>query len=590
MFLSKGQGRNFPGLGRFHHIMLSHVRNGDGSHFHGFLHPCGFIFLPRREVKRGPEFVVEFQPRLKGLAEPGGKSVENSRPAVHNKGLQFFIRHVAAGDNFADAELAGTAGNGVQRVFQAVGMAGRAVQFHFRQFHLLLGFPEILHPLHDFPGQGLNALHEGIPRQGGLFHLLELVFPFPGQAGGGERFQADAFQQGNQFNPAARRQKFAAVPDDVFLGNQPFNDGGAGGGSAQAAFAHGGGQFFVMHQFSCPLHGGQQRGFVVPGGRLGHGVADFNLTQGGLLPVADGHQLLLGGSAGLPSVNGLPARLHKHPARGQESVRHAVLVGNERGSPRVFKHGSGEEDGQETGHDHFKEFLRVPGKLLHLPGRDDGKVVAHLFCIKHAPVGLDALVVQNVPGKGGEFRVLLRHRAYDAVNLAQIIFRQVAGVRTRISEHLVLFIAFLGQLQRALGGKTVAVGGFPLKGSQVIQQRGDRRDRFLFFRHRAGFSAAAVADDGRLFRIPDALRAGVGMIVFLPVTVNPTAGVRAGLNVEFGPYFRIGLRFKRLDFQFPLRQNSQRGRLHAPGGGDVEAAAGLQDSQGAGAVQPHQPV
>ena len=52
---------------------------------------------------------------------------------------------------FADAELAGTAGNGVQRVFQAVGMAGRAVPFHFRPFHLLLGFPEILHPLHAFP-------------------------------------------------------------------------------------------------------------------------------------------------------------------------------------------------------------------------------------------------------------------------------------------------------------------------------------------------------------------------------------------------------------------------------------------------------
>ena len=49
-------------------------------------------------------------------------------------------------------------GVGVQRAFQAVGMAGRAVQFHFRQFHLLLGFPEILHPLHDFPGQGLNEI------------------------------------------------------------------------------------------------------------------------------------------------------------------------------------------------------------------------------------------------------------------------------------------------------------------------------------------------------------------------------------------------------------------------------------------------
>lgn len=83
--------------------------------------------------------------------------MEDSRLAVHNEGFQLFIRHVAAGDDLADAELAGTAGNGVQRVFQAVGMAGRAVQFHFRQFHLLLGFPEVFHSLYDFPGQSLDA-------------------------------------------------------------------------------------------------------------------------------------------------------------------------------------------------------------------------------------------------------------------------------------------------------------------------------------------------------------------------------------------------------------------------------------------------
>ena len=345
-----------------------------------------------------------------------------------------------------------------------------------------------------------------------------------------------------------------------------------------------------MHQLSGAFHGGQQRGFIIPCGRLGHGVADFNFTHGSLFPVMDGHQLFLGGTARLASVDGLPARFHQHAPRGEEGVRHAALVGNERGSARVLKHGGGEKDGQEAGHDHFKEFLRVSGELFHLAGRDDGEVVAYLFRVKHAPVGLDALVVQDVLRKSGEFRVLFRHRAHDAVNLAQIVLRQVAGVRTGIGEHLVLFIALLGQLQRALGGKAVAVGGFPLEGGQVIQQRGDGCDGFLFLRHRAGFAAAAVADDGRLFRVPDAFRAGLRVVVLFPVPVNPAAGVGAGLHAEFRPHFRIGHRFKRLDFQFPLRQNSQRGSLHASGGGDVEASAGLQDGKGAGAVQAHQPV
>ena len=78
-----------------------------------------------------------------------------------------------------------------------------------------------------------------------------------------------------------------------------------------------------------------------------------------------------------------------------------------------------EEDGQETGHDHFQEFLRVPGKLLHLPGRDDGKVVAHPVSYTHLDVykrqglylqgmGVDRKDFNSFGSRRGNDRVMTR--------------------------------------------------------------------------------------------------------------------------------------------------------------------------------------
>ena len=63
--------------------------------------------------------------------------------------------------------------------------------------------------------------------------------------------------------------QLAAFAQHVFLGNQAFDDAGAGGGCAQALLLHGFAQLVVFHGLACAFHGAQQGGFGVAGGRFG---------------------------------------------------------------------------------------------------------------------------------------------------------------------------------------------------------------------------------------------------------------------------------------------------------------------------------
>ena len=117
---------------------------------------------------------------------------------------------------------------------------------------VLLGFFD--HAL----GHGRYLGHEAAAAELAEFHLRELVFPLACQLGFGQFFHAQAAQQRHQLEGLGGRNQLAAFAQHVLFGDQPLDDGRAGGGRAQAFLLHGLAQFVVFHGFAGTFHGTQQ--------------------------------------------------------------------------------------------------------------------------------------------------------------------------------------------------------------------------------------------------------------------------------------------------------------------------------------------
>ena len=84
--------------------------------------------------------------------------------------------------------------------------------------------------------------------------MREFVFPFAGEFGVAKFFSTQTAQQSHQLKSLGGGDQFAAFAQHVFLGNQAFNRGRAGGGRAQAFFLHGFAQFIVVDGFASAFH------------------------------------------------------------------------------------------------------------------------------------------------------------------------------------------------------------------------------------------------------------------------------------------------------------------------------------------------
>ena len=103
------------------------------------------------------------------------------------------------------------------------------------------------------------------------------------------------------------------------------------------------------------------------------------------------------------------------------------------------------------------------GKLrfYSLQSRNNGKVVADLSVVKDAAIGLYPIFPQN------RFGIRLvglrpRQKLQRLLHGTDVILRKGSGIRTRIREHLVLFVEALRNRKRRLGRKTEFVVGFAL--------------------------------------------------------------------------------------------------------------------------------
>ena len=197
-------------------------------------------------------------------------------------------------------------------------------------------------------------------------------------------------------------------------------------------------------------------------------------------------------------------------------------------------------------------------------------VVRDLRIVKDALAGVGGALRGRDP-----FPVRLGQGLEHLLHLGPHVVRQVARIRARIGQDLVLLVKGLGQVQRRLGGQAVARVRLALQGRQVVEEgRHLALARGLHALHEALPAAHGLRDLLRLLarlQARLALRIDVGALV---------AWGKARADLE------VVLRHKALDLPRALHEQGERGRLHAAHGQQAVVAQG----EGARAVHAHEPV
>ncbi len=262
----------------------------------------------------------------------------------------------------------------------------------------------------------------------------------------------------DETHAAAGDVELAAVAGEVFLGDEPFDGCRAGGGCAKTALGHRLAQRLVVDEFARAFHRGEQGGLGEARRRLGFLVNHLDGPDGGGFSNGDGNELVLAGcDADAAAINGEPTGLGEDAAFGLEGVNDRRM-GDAGQAGGLLELGGWVEDGNETFDDHVIDLLLGVTEFRGLAGGYDGKVIGDFLAIED-PAGLvqmRAVVVaagEHGLGITGNIELAVGNVLHGFADIAGVIFRQVARVGARISDHLVLFIKRLGDLQGSLGGK-----------------------------------------------------------------------------------------------------------------------------------------
>ena len=228
-----------------------------------------------------------------------------------------------------------------------------------------------------------------------------------------------------------------------------------------------------------------------------------------------------------------------------------------------------EEHRDEAFEDHIVELRFLLVEFDDAASWDDRKVIRDLGVVKHALGKLHTVILDRIDGPFSSRVSGFGEVAKGLENLAHVVFRQVARVSSRISEHLVTLVQCLCQPECVFGGE----GGFALKGGEVVELRRDLFGRLSLFRDCACFAFATLVDLFGGGFIPNALGAAMWLLfVFLEVDVDPFAWVFAIGDAELGVNLPVIFWVECGDFAFAFGEDGEGRGLHTACSCDVESA------------------
>ena len=393
-------------------------------------------------------------------------------------------------------------------------------------------------------------------------------------------------QREHQGERLGRGNEFATVAMHVFLADQSFDDGRAGGRRAQALLIHRGAQLFVFDEFAGAFHGRQQGSLTVARRRLGLVGARLDRIGRDRFAGRYGRQgLILGGQ--VAAVNGQPAGIDQHLAVGAELLAfHRGNAGGLQELSRRMKHG------QKTLDHKIVEFLfGIRQRLGRLQGRNDGEVVGDLAVVENPLVGFNPTVLEHILGVHHVGIAVGKH-FHRLLDRADVVLRQGPRVGTRIGEHLVLFIQGLGDRQGVAGREPEATVGFALQAGQVEKQGGTLGGRLGFLAHDARPALAARHDLLCAPYLPEAFCARLFVVVgSFEVLGEPAAVVSTRLGAKGGVHLPIVTRRKGAYFLLALDHDRQGRGLDPSHGREIETALlRIEGGHGARAVDADQPI
>ena len=346
----------------------------------------------------------ELEGGLKRTVEAGDEAVTLFEEFRGEESGRFFLGEESSGDVFGDTESAIGLTTFVGGI-SLLDLGGVAVRAGTLEIGKWLGDDLLVVAtcfLNDALGELFDLVHEGVTSEFSFLHLVKFGLPVAGHFGAGERFDVHFLEEVNEADSFAGGDKFAAVTGDVFLANEPFNGGGAGGGGAKSTLGHRFAEGIVIDKFSGSFHGGEEGGFSVAGRRVGLLFDHLDVDGLGVFAVLHNAELVFASSdTGLAPVDGEPAGDDQDLAVGAEGVLLSpVINGGE--SLGDLELGVRKEDGEEALHDHVVKFGGGLIEFDNATGGDDREVIGDLGVVKNALLELQAVVLERVLGPVGE--------------------------------------------------------------------------------------------------------------------------------------------------------------------------------------------
>ena len=298
-----------------------------------------------------------------------------------------------------------------------------------------------------------------------------------------------------------RRHQVASVANQIHLGDQSLDDRRARRGRAETAVAHGLAQFVVVHELARAFHRAEQRGFRVARRGLGDALLHLHVGRLDAFVGLHGRERRLFFGIHFLAVHFQPARLHHHLAGAFER-----LALDARDAHRLHKFCRRIKHREEPLRHHVEQLLLRLAQSLGQHARwHDGKVIADLRVVEDAFVRMHPALLENFFRERTVAREVAQ-RVERLLDRGDVIFRQRARVRSRVGQHLVLFVERLGQSERVLRAETEASVRLALERRQVVKQRRHLRRGLAFLGDDPGLAEALRANGFRSRLVPKPLR------------------------------------------------------------------------------------